>query len=58
MQLSHTIELFPWHILQLFFEVEVNNGCIFTESRSGEVNIPKARAVASMRQTEALASVI
>ena len=27
---------------QLFFQIEVNSGSIFTEPRSGEVNIPKA----------------
>ena len=30
------------HTEQLFFEIEVNSGKIFTEPRSGEVNIPKA----------------
>ena len=33
-----------WNMIisQLFFEIEVNSGKIFTEPRSGEVNIPKA----------------
>ena len=30
------------YIWQLFFEIEVNSGKMFTEPRSGEVNIPKA----------------
>ena len=30
------------HNYQLFIEIEVNSGSLFTEAQSGEVNIPKA----------------
>ena len=36
------LNIIYFHNSQLFFEIEVNSGWVFTDVRSGEVNIPKA----------------
>ena len=39
---SGSVRLVSYLTIILFFEIEGNSGKIFTEPRSGDVNIPKA----------------